>query len=91
MSYTLTDDFQGNDAKLISCTEALLAMDRDNALVPHSIGSHGRSLLNALASRLQVMAKVMEHVDPATVPGLTMAERASLAQYAKPVTSSAEV
>jgi len=46
------DDFQGDNAKLIGCIEALLKLDARGALVPHGIGNHARDLLSAAAVRL---------------------------------------
>lgn len=48
----LRDTFDGDDAKLIACTEALIGMDVDGVLVPHGVGGNGRALLAALAARL---------------------------------------
>lgn len=46
------DEFNGDDAKLVACIEALLSLDAKNALVPHGIGGHARGLLSAAMHRL---------------------------------------
>lgn len=46
------DEFNGDDAKLIRCIEALLSLDAKKALVPHGIGGHARGLLSAAMHRL---------------------------------------
>lgn len=51
------DTFRGNDEHLLQSTEALLELDAKCALVPHGIGGHARSLLGALASRLENINK----------------------------------
>lgn len=43
---------QGEDAHLVRCIEALLAMDADCVLVPHGLPGYARTLLSACASRL---------------------------------------
>lgn len=64
------DEFNGDDAKLVACIEALLSLDAKNALVPHGIGGHARGLLSAAMHRLsrslaagKVIATVL-HPDP---------------------------
>lgn len=47
------DKFNGDDAKLCSSIDALLALDTSGALVPHRIGGHARTLLSAAATRLR--------------------------------------
>lgn len=49
-----TDDFQGDNAHLVECINALLDMDDAKALVPHGLGkgSHAYRLLNAAAHRI---------------------------------------
>lgn len=83
----LQDTFQGDDARLIASVESLIAMDLDGVLVPHGIGGTGRSLLASLASRLRILNEVMEHVDPAQLPGLPSELRFKLGAYAKPAGS----
>lgn len=56
------DEFNGDDAKLIACIEALLSLDAKNALVPHGIGGHARGLLSAAMHRLA------RRLQPARVP-----------------------
>ena len=51
---TFVDEFNGNDRKLLGSIDALLKLDADGALVPHGIGGHARTLLNAAAARLQI-------------------------------------
>lgn len=49
------DDFSGDNAQLIECIKALLALDAKGALVPHGLGgegSHAVRLLSAAACRL---------------------------------------
>lgn len=48
----MSDNFNGDNAHLINCIEALLAMDADGILRPHGIGGHARGLLSAAAVRL---------------------------------------
>lgn len=48
----LVDNFNGDDAHLVKCIKALLALDARGALAPHGIGGHARSLLNAAGARL---------------------------------------
>lgn len=52
-AYCLRADFAGDDADLISCIEALLALDKSGSLAPHGIGGLARGLLSAAAVRLQ--------------------------------------
>lgn len=47
------DDFRGDDVHLLSSIESLLYLDAKNALRPHGLGGHGRSLLSACAARLK--------------------------------------
>jgi hypothetical protein len=56
------DEFNGDDAKLVSCIEALLSLDAKNALVPHGIGGHARGLLSSAMHRLAA------RLQPARVP-----------------------
>ena len=53
----IKDTFQGDDAKLRDSIAALLALDADNALVPHGIGGHARGLLSAAWVRLGVRSE----------------------------------
>jgi hypothetical protein len=48
----MIDNFNGDTAHLIRCIEALLNLDAKGALVPHGIGGHARTLLEAAAVRL---------------------------------------
>jgi hypothetical protein len=56
----LADDFNGDTPKLISCIEALLALDASGSLVPHGIGGHARKLLSAAAVRLATPARASD-------------------------------
>ncbi|WP_052949628.1 hypothetical protein [Dyella japonica] len=47
------DTFRGDHAQLLRSIRALLALDADNALAPHGIGGHARSLLHSAGSRLE--------------------------------------
>ena len=47
------DTFHGDTALLRRSIEALLALDADDALRPHGIGGHARSLLTAAYHRLE--------------------------------------
>lgn len=47
------DTFGGDTALLRRSIEALLALDAENALRPHGIGGHARSLLTAAYHRLE--------------------------------------
>lgn len=49
---TEPDEFKGDNAKLVSCINALLSMDAAGALVPNGIGGHARRLLAAAAHRI---------------------------------------
>jgi hypothetical protein len=48
----MTDNFRGDNAKLVESIKALLALDESGSLVPHGVGGHARQLLSAAASRL---------------------------------------
>lgn len=48
-----TGGFQGDNTKLCSSIDALLELDARNALVPHGIGGHARTLLEAAANRIR--------------------------------------
>jgi hypothetical protein len=48
----MKDQFNGDDAKLISAIEALLDLDASGSLVPHGVGGHARTMLEAAAVRL---------------------------------------
>ena len=48
----MTDEFNGDNQKLISSINALLALDAKGSLVPHGIGEHARALLQACEARL---------------------------------------
>lgn len=52
----MSDDFNGDDAHLVSCIKALLDLDKSGSLVPHGIGGHARTMLEAAASRLEARA-----------------------------------
>lgn len=47
------DEFNGDDAHLLRCVDALLHLDEKKCLFPHGLGGHGRSLLSAAAARLE--------------------------------------
>lgn len=51
------DTFNGDDAHLVRCIEALLSLDAKNALVPHGIGGHARGLLSAAMHRLVIQSR----------------------------------
>ena len=53
-SVQVTDGFNGDNAKLVECIHALLAMDASGSMVPHGVGGHARALLTAAAARLPV-------------------------------------
>lgn len=61
------DTFRGDNAHLLACTRALLALDAKNALVPHGLGGHARDLLNALASRLKAAEAAVERLNERNV------------------------
>jgi hypothetical protein len=48
----MTDRFNGDNAKLVSAIEALLELDASGSLVPHGVGGHARTMLEAAAVRL---------------------------------------
>lgn len=48
----ITDEFRGDNDKLVECIGSLLRLDAKGALVPHGIGGHARRLLAASAVRL---------------------------------------
>jgi hypothetical protein len=48
----MKDQFKGDNAKLISAIAALLDLDAKGALVPHGVGGHARTMLEAAAVRL---------------------------------------
>jgi len=47
------DEFNGDNAHLVQCIEALLSLDAKGSLVPHGIGGHARGLLSAAMHRLE--------------------------------------
>lgn len=47
----MTDTFNGDNAALVKSTIALLELDAKNALAPHGIGGHARTLLEAFVAR----------------------------------------
>ncbi len=51
------DTFNGDDAHLVQCIEALLSLDATGALVPHGIGGHARGLLSAAMHRLATQSR----------------------------------
>lgn len=46
------DTFNGDDARLTQCIEALLSLDATGTLAPHGIGGHAHGLLSAAMHRL---------------------------------------
>ena len=50
----MTDEFNGDNAKLIKSAQALLDLDAAGALVPHGIGGHARVIIAAFIARLPV-------------------------------------
>lgn len=53
----MTDNFKGDNAKLVECINALLELDASGNLAPHGIGGSARPLLEASASRLAALAQ----------------------------------
>lgn len=51
------DTFNGDDAHLVRCIEALLSLDATGTLVPHGIGGHARGLLSAAMHRLVIQSR----------------------------------
>lgn len=49
----MPDNFKGGNAHLCNCIDALLDLDAKGALVPHGMGGHARTMLEAAASRLR--------------------------------------
>jgi hypothetical protein len=71
MAMTIEDSFRGDDAKLISCIEALIHLNDAGALVPHGIGGHARELLSAAAVRLNThLTQPAQAVDVGAVNGV---------------------
>jgi hypothetical protein len=56
-----TDDFNGDNAKLCECIDALLDLDAKGILVPHGVGGHARKMLAAAASRLRATLQAAPH------------------------------
>ncbi len=79
---TRDDDFRGDNAKLISCIDALLDLDDAKALVPNGLGgsgSHAYRLLVAARQRLAAFAQSPEQqgeVERHFLAGFSAAERA---------------
>jgi hypothetical protein len=48
----MKDQFNGDNAKLVSAIEALLDLDSKGVLVPHGVGGHARTMLASAAVRL---------------------------------------
>lgn len=65
----MTDDFNGDNAQLVSCIESLISLDADGALVPHGLGGHARGLLAAAASRLALSTNAGEAAPVANAAG----------------------
>ncbi|MFT4064337.1 hypothetical protein [Paraburkholderia sp.] len=67
----MKDQFNGDNAKLVSAIAALLDLDAKGALVPHGVGGHARTMLEAAAVRLnssqeaiyQAMANDEDHLE----------------------------
>lgn len=51
----MSETFKGDNAALIKSAQALLDLDASGALVPHGIGSHARTLIEAFIERLPVI------------------------------------
>ena len=49
----VSDGFNGDNAKLCDCIDALLDLDAKGVLVPHGVGGHARTMLSAAATRLR--------------------------------------
>lgn len=49
--------FNGDDSELIAAARALLDLDASGSLVPHGIGGHARTIISALAERLEEKSK----------------------------------
>jgi hypothetical protein len=58
----LADNFNGDNEKLVSCIEALLALDAAGALTPHGVGGHARQLLSAAAVRIEALEKALREI-----------------------------
>lgn len=52
----LSDNFKGSNATLVGAIQALLSLDAANALTPHGVGGHARTLLTAASVRLAAPA-----------------------------------
>lgn len=48
---TVGDGFNGSDERLVECANALISLDASGSLVPHGIGGHARTLLQAFIAR----------------------------------------
>lgn len=66
-----TDDFQGDNAHLVECINALLDLDDDKALVPHGLGkgSHAYRMLTAAYHRLTSATSKVERLERALADG----------------------
>jgi hypothetical protein len=53
----MKDNFNGGNAKLVDSIKALLDLDASGSLVPHGVGGHARTMLEAAAVRLNVPAE----------------------------------
>lgn len=48
----ITDSFEGDNAALVRSAKALLDLDAAGALVPHGIGGHARTIIEAFICRI---------------------------------------
>lgn len=55
MSDQMTYDFDGDNAHLVTCIRALLAVDAAGSMRPHGVGGLARTLLTAAAERLTAL------------------------------------
>ena len=53
----ITDEFRGDNDKLVECIGSLLRLDAKGALVPHGIGGFARDLLSAAAVRIAALSQ----------------------------------
>ena len=64
------DGFRGDDLKLATSIEALIALNDSGALVPHGIGGHARSLLACAALRLLTSPPNTADIEQRTVEAI---------------------
>lgn len=59
------DGFNGDNAKLCECIDALLKLDATGSLVPHGVGGHARTMLAAAVLRIQALKAEIADADAA--------------------------